>query len=191
MRGFERRLLARENACHVRKLAAAAPRAWAAISQFKPECVVGRRRLCERPRGGACGAAPHPRRSTGGRRPPGCHQPHAAALRAAHLPQFPIAGLEPPKFVLTGRPLSATAARGGSGPRLAEFGLIPVLPVVLVFGGSQGAQTLNRACLDAFADRDLELQVIHVCGERNHDAVPAELEQRGAPVERYKLARLH
>ena len=105
---------------------------------------------------------------------------------------FPIAGLEPPKHVVTGRPLSAEQVGATREEGLAAFALRADLPVVLVFGGSQGAQTLNGACVDAFAGAqalggDLELQVVHVCGPRNHDAVRAELEARGARFERYRL----
>ncbi len=187
MRGFERRLLARQNAETLAKLAAAAPRAWRALSRFKPDCVVG---------GGGYVSGPVVALA-GLRRIP------AVALEAdAYLGvtnrllrpyvrriflSFPIAGLEPPKYVLTGRPLQRRQVEAERETGLREFGLIPVLPVVLVFGGSQGAQSINRACLDAFAHRDLEFQVVHVCGERNEGEVRTALEQRGAPVERYKL----
>jgi UDP-N-acetylglucosamine--N-acetylmuramyl-(pentapeptide) pyrophosphoryl-undecaprenol N-acetylglucosamine transferase len=187
MRGFERRLLARQNAVTLRKLAAAAPPAWKAISNFRPDCVVG---------GGGYVSGPVVALA-GLRRIP------AVALEAdAHLGvtnrmlrpyvrriflSFPIADLQPPKYVLTGRPLQRRQVEAQRDRGLQEFGLIPVLPIVLVFGGSQGARTINRACLDAFAAHDLGFQVIHVCGERNFDEVRAELEERGAPVERYKL----
>ncbi|MFA4966535.1 MAG: glycosyltransferase, partial [Thermoleophilia bacterium] len=100
---------------------------------------------------------------------------------------FPIAGLEPPKYVVTGRPLgpaqlSATAEEG-----LRVFGLSADLPVVLAFGGSQGAQSINRACVAAFGGRDLAFQLLHVCGPRNHDSVRSELEAKGERFERYRL----
>ena len=58
---------------------------------------------------------------------------------------------------------------------------------MLVFGGSQGAQSLNRACLDAFGEGRLELQVLHVCGPRHLDEMTAALAARGADVEHYRL----
>ena len=100
---------------------------------------------------------------------------------------FPIAGLGPPKFVLTGRPLgSAQLAATGDEGREA-FALRADLPVVLAFGGSQGAQSINRACVDAFGGREFGFQLVHVCGPRNHDAVRAELEAMGERFERYRL----
>ena len=64
---------------------------------------------------------------------------------------FPIEGCDAPRFVVTGRPLSAAQLAADAATGRAAFGLT-ALPVVLVFGGSQGAQSLNRACLEAFGD---------------------------------------
>ena len=50
----------------------------------------------------------------------------------------------------------------------AHFGLRPDLPVLLVFGGSQGAKSLNRALAGAVgAIRGAGVQVLHVTGPRN------------------------
>lgn len=100
---------------------------------------------------------------------------------------FPIEGLEPPRYVVTGRPLapaqlSATAEEGREA-----FALSADLPVVLAFGGSQGAQSINRACVDAFGGADLAFQLVHVCGPKNEAQVRADLEARGERFERYRL----
>ena len=58
----------------------------------------------------------------------------------------------------------------------AHFGLRPDLPVLLVFGGSQGARSLNEALAGAVgAIRAAGVQVLHVTGPRNADEfqVPA------------------
>ena len=50
----------------------------------------------------------------------------------------------------------------------AHFGLRPDLPVLLVFGGSQGAKSLNRALAGALgAIRSAGVQVLHVTGPKN------------------------
>jgi UDP-N-acetylglucosamine--N-acetylmuramyl-(pentapeptide) pyrophosphoryl-undecaprenol N-acetylglucosamine transferase len=50
----------------------------------------------------------------------------------------------------------------------AHFGLRPDLPVLLVFGGSQGAKSLNSALAGALdAIRAAGVQVLHVTGPRN------------------------
>jgi UDP-N-acetylglucosamine--N-acetylmuramyl-(pentapeptide) pyrophosphoryl-undecaprenol N-acetylglucosamine transferase len=52
----------------------------------------------------------------------------------------------------------------------AHFGLRPDLPVLLVFGGSQGAKSLNRALAGAVgAIRSAGVQVLHVTGPKNLD----------------------
>src|SRR5215469_17827080 len=50
----------------------------------------------------------------------------------------------------------------------AHFGLRPDLPVLLVFGGSQGARSINQALAGALdAVRAAGVQVLHVTGPRN------------------------
>jgi UDP-N-acetylglucosamine--N-acetylmuramyl-(pentapeptide) pyrophosphoryl-undecaprenol N-acetylglucosamine transferase len=50
----------------------------------------------------------------------------------------------------------------------AHFGLRPDLPVLLVFGGSQGAKSLNRALAGAAgAIRAAGVQILHVTGPKN------------------------
>jgi UDP-N-acetylglucosamine--N-acetylmuramyl-(pentapeptide) pyrophosphoryl-undecaprenol N-acetylglucosamine transferase len=54
----------------------------------------------------------------------------------------------------------------------AHFGLRPDLPVLLVFGGSQGARSLNRALAGAVAAICAAgVQVLHVTGPRNPDEI--------------------
>jgi UDP-N-acetylglucosamine--N-acetylmuramyl-(pentapeptide) pyrophosphoryl-undecaprenol N-acetylglucosamine transferase len=56
----------------------------------------------------------------------------------------------------------------------AHFGLRPDLPVLLVFGGSQGARSLNQALAGAVAAiRAVGVQVLHVTGPRNASEVQA------------------
>jgi UDP-N-acetylglucosamine--N-acetylmuramyl-(pentapeptide) pyrophosphoryl-undecaprenol N-acetylglucosamine transferase len=56
----------------------------------------------------------------------------------------------------------------------AYFGLRPDLPVLLVFGGSQGARSLNRALAGAVdAIRAARVQILHVTGPKNASDIQA------------------
>jgi UDP-N-acetylglucosamine--N-acetylmuramyl-(pentapeptide) pyrophosphoryl-undecaprenol N-acetylglucosamine transferase len=60
----------------------------------------------------------------------------------------------------------------------ASFGLDPDRPTLLVFGGSQGASSLNRAVLEAHGRWDgLDLQILHAAGRTNHAAMVAAWER--------------
>jgi UDP-N-acetylglucosamine--N-acetylmuramyl-(pentapeptide) pyrophosphoryl-undecaprenol N-acetylglucosamine transferase len=187
LKGFERRPLTRRHLATLKLLAAAVPRAARILTEVRPDVAVSG--------GGFAGGPVVALAATRG-------VPCLALEADAHLGvanrllrpfvrrvclSFPIAGLEPPKYVVTGRPLGPAqlSATAEEGRRL--FGLSAYLPVVLVFGGSQGAQSINRACVAAFGGRELLFQLVHVCGPRHHDAVRAELEARGERFERYRL----
>ncbi len=76
---------------------------------------------------------------------------------------FPIPGRTAPRYLVTGRPVppattDVTAAR-------RRFGIGHGEVCVLVFGGSQGARSINRAALEAF--RGSSFRVLHAAGERD------------------------
>jgi UDP-N-acetylglucosamine--N-acetylmuramyl-(pentapeptide) pyrophosphoryl-undecaprenol N-acetylglucosamine transferase len=90
----------------------------------------------------------------------------AAPLARRVFLSFPIDGLGPPHYQLTGRPIpqAVLAATAEEGRR--EFDLPAGRRVVLVFGGSLGATTLNRATTAAWAADDPGFTVVHITGER-------------------------
>jgi len=79
------------------------------------------------------------------------------------------------KYVYTGRPLRPALLAATREEGWARFGLHPDKPVLLVFGGSLGSHTLNRATVDAFAHVRTPFQVVHVTGEREYEQVAAAL----------------
>jgi len=77
---------------------------------------------------------------------------------------FPIPGREGDRYRLTGRPIPVPDAdRAVARQRL---GIAPAEACVLVFGGSQGSRTINRAALAAFSSGGFH--VLHVCGRRDY-----------------------
>jgi UDP-N-acetylglucosamine--N-acetylmuramyl-(pentapeptide) pyrophosphoryl-undecaprenol N-acetylglucosamine transferase len=93
---------------------------------------------------------------------------------------FPDPDRAEPKYVYTGRPLRPALLEATREEGLLRFALDPDRPVLLVFGGSLGAHTLNEASLAAFAGVQTAFQVIHVTGEREYQRVAAALEDPGA-----------
>ncbi len=187
MRGFERRLLARANAVTLRRLAAAAPRAWRIVSEVRPRVAVGGGGYLSGPVVALAAVRGVPSLALEADAHLGVTNFLLSPLVSRVCLSFPIKGRKPPHYVVTGRPLSAAQLHADPAAGRATFGLSAELPVVLVFGGSQGAQTLNRACLDAFGGGPLDLQLLHVCGPRHYDDTAAALATRGADVEHYHL----
>jgi UDP-N-acetylglucosamine--N-acetylmuramyl-(pentapeptide) pyrophosphoryl-undecaprenol N-acetylglucosamine transferase len=59
-----------------------------------------------------------------------------------------------------------------------HFGLRSDLPILLAFGGSKGARSINRALLDALPRLLQEIQVLHVSGVRDWE----EIDQRQGEI---------
>jgi UDP-N-acetylglucosamine--N-acetylmuramyl-(pentapeptide) pyrophosphoryl-undecaprenol N-acetylglucosamine transferase len=78
---------------------------------------------------------------------------------------FPIEGLEGDKYRVVGRPIPQRSRAVDPSEARKRFGLPAEGPVVLVFGGSQGARRLNEAALEAFAAEGPA--VLHLAGERD------------------------
>jgi len=79
------------------------------------------------------------------------------------------------KYAYTGRPLRPALLTATREEGLARFGLDADRPVVLVFGGSLGARTINETVIQAFAQQHTSFQVLHVTGERDHALVKEAL----------------
>jgi UDP-N-acetylglucosamine--N-acetylmuramyl-(pentapeptide) pyrophosphoryl-undecaprenol N-acetylglucosamine transferase len=93
----------------------------------------------------------------------------AAPLARRVLLAFPIEGVSGEKYRVVGRPIPARSRPGEQGEARAGFGLPVNGPVVLIFGGSQGARRLNEAALEAFSQTGPA--VLHLAGERDYPAL--------------------
>jgi UDP-N-acetylglucosamine--N-acetylmuramyl-(pentapeptide) pyrophosphoryl-undecaprenol N-acetylglucosamine transferase len=85
---------------------------------------------------------------------------------------FPDEGLSGPKYEVVGRPIPQRSRPIPQDEARRKFDLPESGPVVLVFGGSQGARALNEAAVAAFAADGPA--VLHLAGGRDY----AELASR-------------
>lgn len=79
--------------------------------------------------------------------------------------------------VLTGNPVRKELLLGDKLVATEKFGLNPQRKTILVAGGSQGAQKINRIILDSLVLLVKDYQIIHQCGESQFQLVKIELEK--------------
>ena len=102
---------------------------------------------------------------------------------------FPIPGRDGDPYVVTGRPVPAEILGADRDAARSRFGIAATDRCLLVFGGSQGARSINLAALDAFAapgGPPRDFHVLHISGSRDYELARGRLEQAGNP-ERYTL----
>ncbi len=159
----------RDNVAALAGTAAALPRVWRLLRRDRPRVVLGV---------GGYASVPCLLGARLARVPTVVHEQNAApglanrlavrlgARAAVSLPGTPLRGA-----VLTGNPVRRAMATVRRDPDLQH-------PVVLVFGGSLGARTLNDAALDLYdrwRDRT-DRTVVHVSGRRDHADCVARLD---------------
>jgi UDP-N-acetylglucosamine--N-acetylmuramyl-(pentapeptide) pyrophosphoryl-undecaprenol N-acetylglucosamine transferase len=97
----------------------------------------------------------------------------AAPLARRVFLSFPIEGREGRKYRVTGRPIPARSRPVERAEARRRFDLPADGPVLLVFGGSQGALRLNELAVNAFgADGPL---VLHLAGARDYPDLHARV----------------
>jgi UDP-N-acetylglucosamine--N-acetylmuramyl-(pentapeptide) pyrophosphoryl-undecaprenol N-acetylglucosamine transferase len=94
---------------------------------------------------------------------------------------FPIPGLTGSRYLVTGRPVPAAVLSAERDAARARFGIGQDRRCLLVVGGSQGAHSVNRCALDAFAPGpDRGFEVLHVAGRRDYPALRERLDASAA-----------
>ncbi|MGI8803358.1 MAG: UDP-N-acetylglucosamine--N-acetylmuramyl-(pentapeptide) pyrophosphoryl-undecaprenol N-acetylglucosamine transferase, partial [Solirubrobacteraceae bacterium] len=78
---------------------------------------------------------------------------------------FPLDGRDGPRYLVTGRP--GPAAIADRAAARASFEIDAEATVVLIFGGSLGARSINLAAIEAFAEHP-PAHVLHVAGTRDY-----------------------
>ena len=151
VRGLDRRNPLRA-AGALRLAAAAVPAARRVAARARRPGRARRRRLRRRP-GRPRRAALRPAAGADrGRPPPRAHQPDARPPRAPRLPRLPDRGARRATAIWSPAarcPAAILAADRGAARE--RFGIAAADRCLLVFGGSQGARSINLAALEAFA----------------------------------------
>ncbi len=80
------------------------------------------------------------------------------------------------KIALTGQPIREELKNPAREGVFDFYKLDPTVPVVLVLGGSQGAEIINNAVLDALPTLLPKFQVIHQAGMKNLESVKGQAE---------------
>jgi len=86
--------------------------------------------------------------------------------------QTATAHFDAEKTVLTGNPVRKNLLTGDRGEATSIFNLDPNKKTIFVYGGSQGAQKINKIILESLVMMvGKDLQIIHQCGFMQHGAV--------------------
>ena len=93
------------------------------------------------------------------------------------------------KMILVGNPIRQEILEGGERKAKKVFRLTGEKPVILILGGSQGAQRINNKILEILPMLLKDFEVIHQCGEKNFKEINSEakviLEKENKELSRY------
>lgn len=78
------------------------------------------------------------------------------------------------KIMVVGNPIREEILNGSKEEAKKFFGISGEKPVILILGGSQGAQRINDKVLEILPQLLKEFEVIHQCGEKNYKSVANE-----------------
>lgn len=179
IRGFTRRL-GFSTLRTLGSLPLAAVDAWRLLRRFRPDCVVGVGAYASGPVVAEASVLGTPAVAVEMDSHMGWTNRILSRLVDRVCLSFPEPGKGGAKYVYTGRPLRPSLLEATRAEGIARFRLDPERPVVLVFGGSLGAHTLNENTAAAFARRPTRFQILHVTGEREFGAVTQVLQAADA-----------
>lgn len=100
------------------------------------------------------------------------------------------------QLITTGYPLRSELARWSvmanrRSEAMKVFDLSPQLPTLLVFGGSKGARSINRALMAILPDLLKEMQIIHICGQTDWPIVQADYQNQVSMLPGDRSKRYH
>jgi UDP-N-acetylglucosamine--N-acetylmuramyl-(pentapeptide) pyrophosphoryl-undecaprenol N-acetylglucosamine transferase len=174
----------------VARAAAAVPGAWRALRRRRAEVVMGSGGYVAGPAGLAALSVRLPLVLTEADRHLGLANRLLARRASRVCLAFPITGRQGGRYLVTGRPVPAAILGADRNQARDRFQIAPDDRCLLVFGGSQGARSLNLCALDAFvgdgAAAPRDYHVIQVAGHRDYPLARQRLDA-AAGVERYTL----
>lgn len=143
--------------------AAALPVAAALLHRLRPDAVLGAGGYVAAPVGLAAAARRLPLMLMEADSHMGLTNRLLAPFARRVFLAFPLSGRTGRRYLVTGRPVPPPATDLAAARR--RFGIGEAETCVLVFGGSQGARSINHAAIDAFAGASFH--VLHAAGERD------------------------
>jgi UDP-N-acetylglucosamine--N-acetylmuramyl-(pentapeptide) pyrophosphoryl-undecaprenol N-acetylglucosamine transferase len=170
--------------------AGAMPAARAALRRRRPDAVMGGGGYVAGPAGVAALSAGLPLVLTEADRHMGLANRLLSGRARRVCLAFPIPGRDGERYLVTGRPVPSAIGRADRAAARDRFG-IEAERCLLVFGGSQGARSLNVCALDAFlgdgpAARDRDYHVLQIAGARDYPLARERLDAAEG-AERYTL----
>lgn len=98
------------------------------------------------------------------------------------------------KIVYTGTPVKIVKKDYSSIDKekiLKNVGLNPNLPIILVFGGSQGAQSINETIIGIIAEnKNKNYQIMWATGPKQYDVIRENLENKNISINNIKNTRI-
>jgi UDP-N-acetylglucosamine--N-acetylmuramyl-(pentapeptide) pyrophosphoryl-undecaprenol N-acetylglucosamine transferase len=146
---------------------AALPRAMRLLAQLRPGAVLGAGGYVAGPTGLAAALRRVPLVLMEADSHPGLTTRLLTPFARRVCLAFPVDGLEGRRYLVTGRPVPPPASDRAAAR--ARFGIGAQETCVLIFGGSQGARSINQAAVEAFAGA--RFRVLHAAGERDRPSL--------------------
>ena len=82
-------------------------------------------------------------------------------------------------LIVTGYPTRLSLSLSRRDEAMEQFNLSPMMPTLLVFGGSKGARSINQALISILPDLLADMQVIHISGQLDWSQI--EITSNGLP----------
>lgn len=96
--------------------------------------------------------------------------------------------------VYTGTPVKIKKQEYGINKRLEiirNLGLSEIKPIVLIFGGSQGAQKINEAIIDILKSyKNKQYQIVWATGPKQYDIIKETLKESNIDIEKINNAKI-